>query len=299
VFTVVATSNYDPAVVVEVPVKVESKVAVTITPNPAPTVSFKGVSVQFTASVSHIPDGQDGSVVWSVKEGAAGGTITADGLYTSPVAEGDFTVVATSRFDTRKFAEVKVPVRSPVTAVTVTPNPVPPTSFKGGTVQFAATVVTIPEGKDAGVNWSIKEGAVGGTITADGLYTTGNTEGDFTIVARSRFDDRVFKEVVVPVRSLVGVDVTPNNPTPISINDSRDFNVVVTGVPPVGTTAVTWSVRDANNNVVAGAINANGLFTAPSTPGVYRIIATSDFDPNRNGFELITVQSGNQPIIIK
>lgn len=273
-----------------------SALRLTVTPNPV-EVSIL-LSQQFTANITN--DGPAGSngVTWAVKEGVTAGSITAGGLFTATRNEGVFTVVATSVYDPTVVVEVPVTVLSTV-AVTVTPNPVPPVSFKGGTVQFTATVSKVPEGQDDTVVWTVKEGAAGGTITADGLYTSPATEGDFTVVATSRFDDRKFKEVTVPVRSLVTVDVTPNNPGPISINASLDFNVIVGGVPPVGSSDVTWSVRDAANNLVPNAIDADGLFTAPSTPGVYRIIATSVFDTNKSGSENITVQSGNQEVIIK
>jgi hypothetical protein len=391
-FTVVARSNYDTNIVVETPVKVESKVAVTVNPNPVPNViSFKGGTQQFSATVSNIPPGQDGGVTWSIKEGSTGGTISLNGLYTTSANEGTFTIVATSRFDTRKTREVPVTVQSLVT-LAVTPTNPAPVSFRGGTIRFNATVSGVPPTGDAGVTWSIEEGAAGGTITSDGTYTAGNNEGEFTVVATSNFDPRrvvkvkvtvaslvniavtptnpaaisirlgtqqfaanvtgvpsggstavtwsvrdkdgnvvpnaidanglfrapntnvpndyvvratsvfdtrKFAEVTIPVRSFVAVDVTPNNPTPISINASRQFAVTVTGVPTGGDTSVTWSVRNAAGEIVPNVINSTGLFTAPSTPGNYRIIATSTFDDTKSGEEVITVQSGNQPVIIR
>jgi hypothetical protein len=170
----------------------------TVTPNPA-EVSIL-LTQQFTANIANDgPSGANG-VTWLVKEGATAGSITADGLFTATSNEGVFTVVATSNYDPANVVEVPVTVISKV-AVTITPNPVGPVSFKGATVQFAATVSNVPEGEDDTVVWSIKEGAAGGTITSDGLYTSPNTAGDYTVVATSRFDDRKFAEVTVPVRS--------------------------------------------------------------------------------------------------
>ncbi|GAB4451492.1 MAG: hypothetical protein OHK0029_00750 [Armatimonadaceae bacterium] len=386
-FTIVARSNYDPNVVVETPVVVSSKVAVTVTPNPVPNpVSFKGGQQQFSASVSNVPEGQDAGVTWSVKEGATGGSITSEGLYTAPNQEGTFTVVATSIFDPRRSTEVQVPVQSLV-GLTVTPTNPAAVSIRTGQVQFNANVTGVPTGGDTGVDWSIEETGNSGSITQAGLYTAGTVPGDYTVVATSRFDPRrqvrvtvpvrsfvnvaitptnpapisfnggtvqlnatvtgvpvgqdagvtwsivgnnadhtvsntglfsagatqgqftvratsnfdpaKFAEVTVTVTSLVVVNVTPDNPGPISINATQQFNVSVTGVPTGGTTAVTWTVRDANNNLVNGAIDSNGRFTAPATPGVYRVIATSQFDPTKSGQESITVQSGSQPIIIR
>jgi hypothetical protein len=53
-----------------------------------------GVSVPFSAAVNNA---SDNSVIWSIKEGPAGGTITGDGLYTAPAVEGVYHVIATSK----------------------------------------------------------------------------------------------------------------------------------------------------------------------------------------------------------
>jgi len=63
---------------------------VSVTPANA-RVSYKG-NVQFTGLVT----GASAQVVWSVEEGAAGGTISNTGLYTAPAASGSFHVTATA-----------------------------------------------------------------------------------------------------------------------------------------------------------------------------------------------------------
>src|SRR5215472_7555551 len=57
---------------------------------------------------------------WSVQEGAAGGTITAAGVYTAPAAFGTYHVVVTSQADSTATAMIAIIV-GPVT-VTVSPK---------------------------------------------------------------------------------------------------------------------------------------------------------------------------------
>jgi hypothetical protein len=61
---------------------------------------------QFTATVSGTPDT---TVTWSIPE-SAGGTITADGLYSAPALPSTYTVKATAHADGTAFATVAVPV---------------------------------------------------------------------------------------------------------------------------------------------------------------------------------------------
>ena len=285
-FTIRATSKFDPNVFVDTPVTVASQVAVTVSPaNPAP-ISFNGGQQKFTATVSRVPADQDAGVTWSVKE-STGGTISADGLYIAPAQTGVYTIVATSNFDTRKTAEIKVTVSSLAT-VTITSAVPDPLSIKS-TLQFTAKVDGIPGGGDPGVTWSVVEPG-GGTISATGLYTSPATPGDYTIVARSKFDTTKTAQAVVKVRSSVGVTVTPN-PATISIKDKVTFNATVTGVPTGGDTTVTWSIKETGGDF--GSIDANtGVYTAPAkaVPSL-TILATSKFDPNVKGSAAVSVQS--------
>ncbi len=124
-FTVTATSVYDPAKVVSIPVNIASKVVVAIQ-NKATAIVGVGDPITLTVVVSD-PDGpiSDAGVNWSVVDRATGnpanglGTINAAGLYTAPNAVGLYRVVATSRFDTRKTDFVDVEVRAGSVGVVV------------------------------------------------------------------------------------------------------------------------------------------------------------------------------------
>src|SRR5512135_2167767 len=64
-----------------------------VTVSPANPGVVPGGTLQFAASVTGVADG---SVTWSVQEGAAGGSISPSGLYAAPAVAGVFHVVATS-----------------------------------------------------------------------------------------------------------------------------------------------------------------------------------------------------------
>ena len=92
--------------------------------NVVPTVTMTGGSTSltlratttFTASVV---GPSNTSVIWSVLEGASGGTITAGGLYTAPATHGNYHVVATSAADPSRTATATVAISSGSLGVTV------------------------------------------------------------------------------------------------------------------------------------------------------------------------------------
>lgn len=136
--TVVATSQADATKSDTATVTVTAApppVAVSVTPSPATADACR--TVTFTATVTNATDR---TVTWTVQEGAAGGTITAAGVYTAPSVAGTYHVVATSNADGTKTAVVPVTVGDRVLSVAVSPQTIQvPT---GGTAQFTATVTT-------------------------------------------------------------------------------------------------------------------------------------------------------------
>jgi hypothetical protein len=116
-FVVRATSKYDPGVFADVAVTVRSLVTVTLVPSRPNPVSIGGETVRFTAVVNPVPMGEDRGVVYGL-EGTQGlgagqvGTITPEGVYTSPATEGDYVVTARSIFDDRVVGRYTVQVRS-------------------------------------------------------------------------------------------------------------------------------------------------------------------------------------------
>jgi hypothetical protein len=140
VFHVKASSAADPTA--------SATAVVTVTAPPPPPVVTLTVApmtaavdacqtVPFTATVT---GSSNQAVAWTVQEGAAGGSITAGGVYTAPSAAGTYHVVATSAADLTKVVSASVTVAERVLSVQVSPATVTvPTS---GTAQLSATVTT-------------------------------------------------------------------------------------------------------------------------------------------------------------
>ncbi len=136
--SVVATSQADPTRSDTATVTVTAPpppITVAVTPATGTTDACK--TLTFTATVGGTANQ---AVTWSVQEGAAGGTITAAGVYTAPANAGTYHVVATSAADSSKTAVATVTVADHVLAVSVSPATVQ--LAPGGTAQFTATVTT-------------------------------------------------------------------------------------------------------------------------------------------------------------
>jgi hypothetical protein len=110
-------------------------VAVAVAPPSAAVASCK--TATFTATVTGT---SNTAVTWSVQEGAAGGTVTAAGVYTAPSTAGTYHVVATSQADSTKSAVATVTVSDQILSVSV--NPAAATVPPGGSQVFTATVTT-------------------------------------------------------------------------------------------------------------------------------------------------------------
>lgn len=134
---VVATSVADPTKNDIATVTVTAPTPVTVSVSPASGAVDACRTLTLTATVT---GAANGAVAWSVQEGAAGGSVTAGGVYTAPADAGTYHVVATSQADASKSATATVVVSDRILSVAV--NPSGTTVQPGGTVQFSATVTT-------------------------------------------------------------------------------------------------------------------------------------------------------------
>jgi uncharacterized protein YjdB len=110
-------------------------VSVTVTPATASVDTCQ--SVTFRATVTGT---SNTAVTWSVQEGAAGGVVTAGGVYTAPSSAGPYHVVATSQADPTKSSTAAIAASDRILAVAVSPQQV--SVAPGGSAQFTATVTT-------------------------------------------------------------------------------------------------------------------------------------------------------------
>ena len=97
----------------------------TATPTPQPVIAIAVTPTSATVDISQplpfaaqVSGTTDTSVIWSVQE-AAGGSITAEGVYTAPAIAGTYHLLATSHADASKVAVVAVRVRAASGNVTV------------------------------------------------------------------------------------------------------------------------------------------------------------------------------------
>ena len=196
----------------------------------------RGFSRRFLSQVDHVGDR---SVVWSIDEGSAGGTISGDGLYTPPLALGTYHIRATSVADPSQSASVALQVVEPIV---ITPASA---VLSAGTSQ----IFTAPEA----VGWGSEKGAMG----SEGLYsvTSGTPLGTWRVWALSASQAGKMGQALVTVVSNTALTVTPTSAT-LGTGGSLTFSAQEGGVP----VAVSWVAS-------TGSIDANGVFTAPKTAG--------------------------------
>jgi hypothetical protein len=113
--------------------------------------------------------------------------------------------------------------------------------------------------------------ATGGTITPGGVYTAGSTPGAFRVVAAQTsgtLADSATVTITPPPPTLVRVILSPDTAT-VNIGATRQFST--TGKFSDSTTMPITPTYSAGG----GTISGGGLYTAGSTPGTFKVIATS------------------------
>ena len=143
----------------------------------------------------------------------------------------------------------------------------------GTSQQFSANVSGT---SNTAVTWK----ASGGNISSGGMYTAPMSAGSFVVTATSMADTSKSASAAVAVTATVAVTISPGSAS-LSTGGSQQFTAAVSGS---SNTAVTWSAT-------AGAISANGLYTAPSAVGTYTVTATSAADATKSASANVTVSA--------
>src|SRR5579859_2202859 len=108
---------------------------------------------------------------------------------------------------------------------------------QGGSQTFFATV----QGSgNTAVNWTVQEGAGGGTVTSAGIYTAPQAAGTYHVIATSQANNTVGASAVVTVPQ-VAISISPASAN-VSPGATKLFTADVQGTV---NTAVTWSVSGA------------------------------------------------------
>jgi phosphatidylinositol-3-phosphatase len=149
----------------------------------------------------------------------------------------------------------------------------------GATSQCAASVQGTGAFSSA-VTWESSSG----TISSSGLFTASSALGQATLTATSVEDQSqsgTDSVTVQPPPTITGLTVTCT-PTSLFTNATSQCNAQVLGTGAFST-SITWAAS-------AGAIDANGLFTAPGAAARVLVTATSKQDPSRSGTASLTIQ---------
>lgn len=135
---------------------------------------------------------------------------------------------------------------------------------------------------NAGFTWSIQEGASGGSITSQGVYTAPFQPGAYHIVATSLADASIKASAIAEVIQDVGVFLSP---ALIQLSPGAIHTFTADAIGAVDP-SVTWSAR-------LGTITSQGVYTAPATEGNDTITATSVENPSRSAMATVVVKTGN------
>ncbi|HXC16078.1 MAG TPA: kelch repeat-containing protein [Holophagaceae bacterium] len=188
-----------------------------------------GASLTFHAAITGTTDAR---LVWTVQEGASGGSVDANGTYTAPASPGTYHVLVVSPADPTAYDIATIQVSGGQATVVLSPGTVQ--LAKGGTQTFTATV---QNASNPAITWSCS----GGTVTQSGSYTAPNLYGTYTVTAALTSDPTIrdTATVVVPGGSVSGAF-------------TYDANGNMTGD---GARTFTW---DAENRLASVTILATG-----------------------------------------
>jgi hypothetical protein len=235
--------------------------------DPSTVALLPSATQQFSAT-GVLSDGADTSiaVTWS----STAGTVNGNGLFTAPAQAGTYAVVAAQQGGgLRDTARVTVSAVPPnLTAVVLTPAAV---SLQFVQSQQFAAVGLLSDGSTTSlaVTWS----ATGGTINSSGRYTAGNTAGTFRVMARAANGMADTSSVSVTAPTITAITLTPAT-VALQSGQTQQFSVSAT-LSNGGTQAnpsVTWSAT-------GGSITTVGRYTAGSTTGTFRVLATTAGGP--------------------
>ena len=306
-----------------------SSATITITSNFAlalsgPSTLDTGATGQFTATVTPVPGSNPSTDMdWSVNGISGGdttvGTITAAGLYTTPLlapAPNLVTITATSRADPSKSVSAGLTINN-VISVAISPSPAVGVALEASQ-QFTATVTGTP---NTTVIWDVN-GIVGGdqattgAISQSGLYfaPVNKPASAVTVRATSQADSTKFATVTVDLFSTIQIQITPAQATR-AVSHLQTLGIAVQNT---SNARVQWRVDGvAGGDAVKGMICVSGFapcqpisgFTSDPTVDYLApasvasdlqvtITATSEADPLASGSVQMTVIPAVRVIVL-
>ena len=255
---------------------------------------------QLTATV--VPTGSP-AVVWSIQEGATGGTITTGGLYTAPAAAGTYHVIATSGTKASTPFAITVTIPNP----TFTSVPTSALTLAQATTTYTYTAAaTDPAG--TAITYSLTAGPAAPTasiVGTTGAITWGPVPpadrvmpSTFTVKATTALGGTASETwIVTPLRAVTmtlidnfwaSAGALGGGPSPLS------------GTLPVGA-RVPGSTLSCTSGTATlnycGVDNGDGTYTINNVPaGYYWLVSgpTEEFWTNVNTFDDGTDYVGQQ-----
>jgi hypothetical protein len=228
--------------------------------SPAAVTLETRATQRFTAALA------DSTVAPSVTWSATGGTIDSTGRYTAGSTPGQYRVIATISSGEADTAAATVVADAP-TLDRVVISPATVDLGVGETQQFSA----VGKASD-GSNVAIipKYSARGGTITAAGLYTAGQTTGSYRVIVTDSASGKADTAAVGITSASPTLQAIMLTPATVSLVTGGTQQFSASGRMSDGSTApvsVTFEAR-------GGTITQSGLYTAGSTTGTFRVFAT-------------------------
>ncbi|MDC0711025.1 Ig-like domain-containing protein [Stigmatella sp. ncwal1] len=158
------------------------------------------------------------------------------------------------------------PDAGPTPTVEVSVSPMSASLAPSATRFFSATV---SQATDTRVSWSVREGAVGGTIDAAGQYTAPATEGTFHVVATSMEDSSRSATALVSVATL---------PPNLALHFSADrLNGPEGTMPEEGARVASWADLSGNAHALTQTEeNRQPLFKARGLNGLPTVVFDGD-----------------------
>jgi len=266
-------------------------VSVVISPTSASVAS--GGTQQFTATVT---GSSNTSVTWSVQE-SGGGTVSTSGLYTAPSSPGTYHVTATSVADNSKSAAAEVTVGATTSAWD------PHFMVRNDGADYWISVDVDTDASQVWLKWS-------GTWYSMSQQSWSDTNGQLVFAYSADIPDGTtlalkalstggriaqtqpftFRYATSTTPTLgVSVSISPITAS-IDAGTTQQFTPTVTGTT---NTSVTWTVQESGG----GSVSSSGLYTAPSTPGTYHVVATSLADTTMSASAKIIVKPTAPPSI--
>lgn len=244
----------------------------------------------------------DVPVVWSIAEGAVGGTVDATGLYTAPSQPGVYHLVATSienprvqaSIEVRVFADLPPGLAAPGGSVAVRPveaylEPLDALYLKAVATGLPSSLVT----------WSLLEGSGAGTLSAptggadnEVQFTSGGASGNFHAVATATSDTSVSAQATVQVNHRAGIAIVPGI-SKVAPGTSVALQALVSDTSLLD---VVWGSPDPTG----GSLTATGLsatYSAPPTPGIYYVSVRPRADLERLTLARIEVAGSATPAV--